>query len=769
MTAPTKRQCRNRACRHRFIPSTSRQVYCSDGCRHTKIGHEGRSESRRAKRDAPPRFVGVDGEGVQGRCGEAACDCRAFRGLGDRCQACGHGRYEHEHTYVLLGCGDRQIENVDGLHYLDIFRFLYSCFEADPDAAYVGFFLGYDFTQWLKTLPEGKAWLLLTEAGRAKRSMRLGEKPWTAPVRLNEEGMDAGEAWEVEWLAARRLSIRPMRCDCQIRQATKCSHKRPPWMHICDAGPYFQTSFLKVINPAEWPDGPVCSQEEYDLVVKGKAARSDAQLDDEMRLYNAMENRILARVMSREAEGFEQFNIHLAKSEWYGPGSAAAKFMQVNGVPRREAIEQATPLPVRQSAQSAYVGGWFEVFVHGHVPGVTHEYDINSAYPHVISQLPCLLHGRWKHSTNQSPALPRLKAGQLCLVRARVAGTDPHIGAMLHRRRNRSICRPRRSGGWYWSHELAAAARAGLVSEIDVSEVWTYTPCKCPPPLGMVSDLYAYRLQVGKKTSAGKAAKLVMNSLYGKTAQSMGGRPFANYLYAGLITAGCRTMILDAIATHPDRSAAVIMVATDAVFFTSPHPSLPLSDSELGRWSHEERTNLCVFKPGVYWDDKARQAIDQRSAPIFKARGINAVAFSKHLRTLDNRFTAISEMGRAPAVWPSISYASGFAMVTAKMALQRRKWGTAGRVSDAAVVQSSNPSSKRTGVAVVDGVIRSAPFEGFDEDESVPYLSPGVEFEMALALGATDPEPVAGVESWVSPDGDLASLAMGMLGTGQWA
>jgi hypothetical protein len=89
-------------------------------------------------------------------------------------------------------------------------------------------------------------------------------------------------------------------------------------------------------------------------------------------------------------------------------------------------------------------------------------------------------------------------------------------------------------------------------------------------------------------------------------AQSVGQPKYANAVYASLITAGCRCMILDAIASHPLRTEAVLMIATDRIYFTAPHPALPVSN-RLGDWETKTLHNLTLFKPGTYWDDETRK------------------------------------------------------------------------------------------------------------------------------------------------------------------
>src|SRR6202167_6027875 len=111
---------------------------------------------RRVEGKGLGEFVGVDGEGA------------------------GYGR---DHTYVLLGIGDRYIENIEGITWSEAFEFLYGVFQESPRATYVGFFLGYDFTQLLKTLPEDRARMLLTEKGiNARKRKRSGGNPKAFPV-----------------------------------------------------------------------------------------------------------------------------------------------------------------------------------------------------------------------------------------------------------------------------------------------------------------------------------------------------------------------------------------------------------------------------------------------------------------------------------------------------------------------------------------------------------------------------------------------------------
>lgn len=636
-------------------------------------------------------FISIDGEGMR----VFVCDTS--------------GVIEARHSYVLLGIGQDQIQadNIaDGLDFLTILEFLYSHYK--PGCAYPGFFLGYDFTQWFKSLPQSRAHMLLTEAGRKTRQRRNLKNPG---LKLPPHPVNYGH-WQFDMLGTKRLKFRKRECKCTL---SNCIHVKGPWMYVCDVGGYFQTSFLNVINPAKWPE-PIVSDEEYAIIVEGKGSRDSAKLDEDMRRYNRLENEVLGRVMERYDSGLRGFGVSLPPSKWFGPGQAAQAWLK-GRAPDRDAIDEAVPAWFLDICKASYIAGWFELFMHGLVEGPSHEYDINSAYPAVIANLPCLLHGSYQRGYGRIP--PNTSGRKrLGLVRAHVwtqsyreRTTPISIGAMLHRDRHGRITRPMMTEGWFWEDELDAARKAGCVARIrsDRYIEWAaYYPCDCEPPLREMAHLYLSRLKVGKDSPMGRGAKTVYNSGYGKFAQSIGQPMFGNSVYASAITSGCRTRILDAIASHPGGLTNVAMVATDAVFFLDPHPNLPLSDN-LGDWSHEERSNLCLFKPGVYWDDSAREKVRRGAVATFKARGINAADFSRELERIDDEFRSWGGIppaidspatGEKVAGWPEVTFSPSFAMVTALQALMRDDWSLAGHVEQPGkeVTQSANPYRKRTGI-----------------------------------------------------------------------
>jgi hypothetical protein len=556
---------------------------------------------------------------------------------------------------------------------------------------------------------------------------RYGESDWVCP---DEPG--AYGSVDVTWRTFKDILDKP---------ATD-------FLYICDTGSFWQTSFLNVINPSGWSE-PVCTEEEYALVREGKSARDvvvpcgDISYREGMETYNRLENDILARVTSRLNHGLVSgdISIRLGKNEWYGPGRAAQQWMNMlseRSSVKAEDIYEVMPDWAVEACRASYYGGWFEIPMHGHV-GTVYEYDINSAYPYVISTLPCLLHGVWDRGTDNPP-----DGTSYVLVHAEVRGSNPYLGSMPHRDSAGRIARPHHVKGWYWLDEICAGIRAGLVDTVEVEQWVAYMACDCPPPFDPpdigITRMYDLRTQVGKDSPQGKGLKLVYNSAYGKTAQSVGNPKFGNPFYASRITSGTRTVILASIADHPVGAAAVAMVATDGVYYTSPHLGLR-QGNQMGAWGSAKKDGMTLLMPGVYWDDKARDALSTDSPVPVRSRGVSGKDIAKVLRTLDEQWSDLAILlnvdptkESSPEVWPSVDIPVGFSVVSAKSALHRGKWGTAGTVGRCTCRQhpepgcrsgkrlSGNPGGKRVPSPYLDGgVLRTPVYGQMATIESVPY------------------------------------------------
>jgi len=652
-----------------------RKKYCSPACQVKASKNRARATKRAAYEQ---QFIGVDGEGINLPTGE--------------------------HRYVMLSVGDETLwKNGEALDHIDCLAFLYGHFRSNPDkrAAYVGFYLGYDFTCWLKTLSEHQATMLFTPRGIASR--RRTTTPMPFPVYI-------GSKWEIDMLGMRRIRFRPHvhnsrrnKCACGYKSDTLPAKNAMEWMHICDVGSFFQTAFVNVIDPTAWHGETPCTPEEFARIVEGKSKRSntvtldDMSWFDEMRYYNVLENRILGEVMRIYNAGFVASGINLNKTNFYGPGQAAQQWLNAQASPdtriTHDEIAEIVPLDVINKWRQSYYGGRFEIFYHGMVPGIVLEYDIQSAYPHAIRSLPCLCAAtEWRSGGHT----------ELTLVHATVTGASRRVGALPHRTANGSIIYPRKTRGWYREAEIEAARTAGLIAMVEIHESLTpVSSCNHPPPFAALADLFLQRLQVGKATPHGKALKLVYNSTYGKMAQSLGTPKFANPIYASMITSACRMRLLEAVGTHPQGQTSVVMMATDGIYFDAVHPDMPTKETnipQLGAWECDTKSNLTLMKPGVYWDDKARVAIAEGKSAKLKSRGISGRALQEHITAIDEHFVKLTR--RQVTGLPTIKLQTPFSIVSPRLALARGKWHTAGKVeydvtrTDSAVVQPKRENAR---------------------------------------------------------------------------
>jgi hypothetical protein len=687
-----------------YNPSRPNKKYHDEACRKTsRIRDTNSANGAKAKKTESHdvEFIAVDGEGVT-RWEYVECwDPEE----GDHVL-----KYKKVHHYVLLSVGDESLHH-DGepLRHDEIFEFLYQQKIEHPNAAFVGFFLGYDFSQWLKSMPESRGNSLFHPYGIAKRMPKNPELKYPFPVIVDNK-------WDIDILGMKRFKLRPhvkkemwLACTVdhktaeQIEVCATGAHKRHPhkWMYINDAGAFFQTALLTAINPKKWEPGTaVVSDEEMEILTVGKENRSNAVFDADMIRYNVLENDVLSRLMRTVNQGFVADGIRLRTDQWYGPGQAAQAWLRNIEAPTGEQVREIVPPWAIEAARQSYYGGWFETFVNGVITGSSYAYDINSAYPYAISTLPCLLHGEWTRGTGDPGPL---RKGNYRLINAKFTGRNKYIGTMPHRDAAGGISRPKNTGGWHWQHEVDAARAAKTITTVDVEEWIDYTPCKCPPPLRAITELYEGRLRVGKNSPSGKSKKLVYNSAYGKMAQSIGMPKFANSIYASLITSHCRTMILKAIATHPQKAKAVAMIATDGIVFLTPHPKLDIHPTRLGAWDFTEHQNLSILMPGLYWDDVSRESIRNGENLTLKSRGVSGKYLAPFVDKFDDEWRQLhrtlvdSDAGIAPPDHaPKIKIIVEFGVVSPRLAVARNNWRSCGEVIwDDDRTISANPEGKR--------------------------------------------------------------------------
>lgn len=472
---------------------------------------------------------------------------------------------DSSHRYMMLRAGDRYVETDGTENPAQWLAFIASL---PRRHIYVAYFFDYDVTMMLRGLPEPEL----------RHLLQTGEVQW-------------GEF---------RIGYRP-RKELWVKY-------RGSYRVINDVGTFFQCSFVQALE--RWDVG---TPDERAAIQQGKNLRNEfGQLTRDTIVYNAMECRLLAQLMEKFRHACTA--IGYIPARWQGPGQLAKTMLRAHGIPKTDQLPQPNIAGIWETAQAAYYGGRFEISAVGRINGPVDGWDIGSAYPYACTQLPCLSHIEWRPSKNITDR---------GLYFVDYSHRDAMWYTLPHRRTDGSIHYPRKGAGVYWGIELLSAMAMGAKITVRYGFEWEQ---QCDERLfDFMYRLYSVRKAIGK-TTAGMALKLAMNSVYGVTAQSIGNAPYANPIYAGLITSITRAKLLDAMRHDPYH---VYMVATDGLY--SRADALPLTESsELGGW---ERTTypsgMFIVQPGLYF------AGDKHT----RTRGVPGNVVLKYADELQNAWT----------------------------------------------------------------------------------------------------------------------------------
>lgn len=529
----------------------------------------------------------------------------------------------------------------------------------------VGFFFGYDVTMILRDLSVKQKDTLFR-----KRDFGPGHSPFTW----------VGD-FDVEYLPKQYLKVRRIKriYDAETGRTKRVGVKGSTRIIYETAG-FFQKSFLKVIT--EFNCG---TEEERELVRISKERRGDDEweITQAERDYCGIECKLLAELMGQLRGYCEDAGI--IPRSWNGAGKLAKALLADHNSPRREQVDGWVPTEVRDLANMAYYGGRFEITRTGLIGEPVYEYDIGSAYPHGMSGLPCLEHGRWERGRpDQLRSSDELFVAVVQFNTPISNGGIGQLGSLPIRSKPGHLYWPLRGGGVYWSPEIRSAERRG--ANVTYKSGWVFHKgCDCQP-FDWIEPLFDYRKSIGK-SGPGYPIKLGINSLYGAQAQRVGAGVYANMVYAGLTTAFTRARLNDAVGLAPN---SVVMLATDAIYSLERLP-LELGD-KLGQWELNELEGLMIVQPGLYWDPSKRKR---------KSRGLSGRFFEETGRTEGFEhawadFAAANNSGLDCGAFPSVSVpVPGF--IGLKLAQARGKPELAGTwVSDTRSI-SFDYRNKRSG------------------------------------------------------------------------
>ena len=383
---------------------------------------------------------------------------------------------------------------------------------------------------------------------------------------------------------------------------------------------FFSKTFV-----ASLKDWGVGTQEELATIQAMKDKRGDFQgIGKEEQIYCQSECMLLAKLAQELIDAHKKADLKLYS--YYGPGSTAQLMLK-----KMKAKENKAEIPgaMNTPVECAFFGGRFEHSRIGPTYGVW-GYDIASAYPFAMTQLPCFKCGVW--TIIKRPSLEQIKDSAaacihyelppwegLRLIRERPnhkkyvkggrAAENPW-GPFPFRLDDGNIVFPVVSkGGWVWKPEYLAGIEG--FPNVKAKEAWLYnTKCKCEKPFAvMMASYYNARLEWGKE-GKGIVMKLGVNSCYGKMAQRVGKPPFQCVVSAGIITATCRGMLLRGMAKAKD-PWDIVGLATDGIQVTSelqmddpPRTGTENKAKEkgkmpLGAWECKGKEDTFLIRPGM--------------------------------------------------------------------------------------------------------------------------------------------------------------------------
>lgn len=435
---------------------------------------------------------------------------------------------------------------------------------------------------------------------------------------------------------------------------------------VWDVFGWLVCSFAKVCS--DWKLG---SESERALIVRMKAQRAEFEDSsfDAIRSYSILECQLLAQWMRINLSLHQSQNIPLRS--FCGAGSTAAALLR-----QHRFKPPAIPPDVEAAAESAFYGGRSEISRIGAHTGEVFGYDINSAYPAAIRNLPELTDAIWTHQgrfTADSFGVWRVSWD--CPANT-VWGPFPVRGAPLPTgRRSVSLLYPISGAGWYHTVEVSAAL-ACYPGMVTVHEGFTATVTG-PPPFAWVNELAAERLRL--KHAGDPAAyplKVGLNSLYGKLAQHTGSRPFTSIMLAGAVTANCRSMLLPHMVKHRHK---ILLVATDGILSTCPL-DVPVSNA-LGDWEFTLYDSAWILQAGVYWvgDKQRSRGVDARSITLDEVKRVWAEQGTEGILTVNTR--RVLSPGQATAwnrpqdcgKWEAVTRSVRFSPTPRRSPFRRRK------------------------------------------------------------------------------------------------
>ena len=277
-------------------------------------------------------------------------------------------------------------------------------------------------------------------------------------------------------------------------------------------------------------------------------------------------------------------------NRWISSGYLAEKVLINNNIdiPKFDSI----PYVIQDLAYKSYFGGRFEILKRGLI-GQAYLYDINSAYPFALTQIPDLTNGKWIKSKSIHPksSLGFFK------IEADIPD-DTHVPPFPFRT-NHTIVFP--SGKFVTYCTLAELQACKDSTLYRILEGYQFiTRSNIYPYNEFINNLYKKRLKLKQENNPLQLPiKIILNSIYGKTGQRVRGKigNLFNPVIFASITGIVRAQLYDFVVKNSIEKE-VVSFATDSICATK---KLGVNSLKLGEFSLDnEAQDVFVLQNGIY-------------------------------------------------------------------------------------------------------------------------------------------------------------------------
>lgn len=289
------------------------------------------------------------------------------------------------------------------------------------------------------------------------------------------------------------------------------------------------------------------------------------------------------------------------------PATISAKKQVERGYPVKLNKMSGNELKANIIAMRSYGGGVFATYKRGVFNQKLYDYDVNSCYPNIMQHLPDWRNGKFVE-INENPE--SFEYGWvLCDINSEFIpqrGSESYtvneiyenIGKWEMKYTAKKVTYPSglRTAIITTEEYRWLKTRGEYVKWLDEGYGWVKTQDKYANPFLWVNEMFKKRKQAKKDNpSLANTMKIMMNSIYGKTAEKKNGIGIlTNFCYASYITARARLQMFDVVHENYDK---IVNIATDGILALG-KLNLPVS-GELGDWEYTEYTRGIVIGNGI--------------------------------------------------------------------------------------------------------------------------------------------------------------------------